>query len=496
MDWNEFFTAPGAHDYVMALGASFLIILSIVISNLMVRLFKIPVEFTRKFVHVLAGVLASLAPVYFYSPILLLIIAGFFLIFNFWAIKRNLFPGLHGNRHSYGIVYFPLTYLILIFLFWNIDRRFILLGISLFAIPDALAAIVGETWRKNSFFTLINDKKSLPGTIMMLVSSFTLTLIVLKYFFKIDQNLVLIAFEVSLFVSIVETLSAKGSDNLFVPLSGAVLSYLLLGFEGNQLRQFLTGELLALITAVLSFYLRFLSLSGSAMLFVLASLIFGLGGWMWSVPILTFFILSSLLSKMGKQTKQKFKDTFEKSGVRDYAQVLANGGIGGILILFSALFPNNYWYKFYLLSIMISTADTWSTELGVLSKSKPRLITTFKSVEPGISGAISLVGTLGGLLGSSLILFTGLFFVQFNLNIILWLMVFSVIGNFLDSLMGATIQGQYQCQVCNKFTEKKNHCNQPTKIISGFRIVGNDSVNFFSNLFSIILFVFIRNFHL
>lgn len=128
---------------------------------------------------------------------------------------------------------------------------------------------------------------------------------------------------------------------------------------------------------------------------------------------------------------------------------------------------------------MISTADTWSTELGVLSKSKPRLITTFKSVEPGISGAISLVGTLGGLLGSSLILFTGLFFVQFNLNIILWLMVFSVIGNFLDSLMGATIQGQYQCQVCSKFTEKKCHCNQPTQIISGFRIVGNDSVNFF-----------------
>ncbi|MCD6377057.1 MAG: hypothetical protein J7L94_16140, partial [Caldisericaceae bacterium] len=109
MDWNEFFTAPGAHDYVLALGASFLIILSIVISNLMGKFFKIPAEFSRKFVHVLAGVLASFAPIYFKSPLLLLIIAGFFLIFNFWAIKRNLFPGLHGNRHSYGIVYFPLT---------------------------------------------------------------------------------------------------------------------------------------------------------------------------------------------------------------------------------------------------------------------------------------------------------------------------------------------------------------------------------------------------
>lgn len=41
---------------------------------------------------------------------------------------------------------------------------------------------------------------------------------------------------------------------------------------------------------------------------------------------------------MGKQTKQKFKDTFEKSGVRDYAQVLANGGIGGMLILLMPYF--------------------------------------------------------------------------------------------------------------------------------------------------------------
>ncbi|RMG81245.1 MAG: DUF92 domain-containing protein [Bacteroidetes bacterium] len=268
----------------------------------------------------------------------------------------------------------------------------------------------------------------------------------------------------------------------------------MLGFKGDQIYQFLLGEGLAIVTAILSYHFRFLSLSGSIMVFVLASLIFGLGAWMWSVPILAFFVLSSLLSKTGKQVKQRFKDTFEKSGVRDHAQVLANGGIGGVLIILNASYPNFFWFKLYLLSLMISTADTWSTELGVLSNSKPRLITNFKRVEPGVSGAISLMGTLGGFLGSSIILWSGLFFIHLNLNTIFWLLGFSVIGNFLDSLMGATVQGQYQCMICEKYTEKKIHCSQPTKIISGFRLIGNDTVNLFSNLFSLILFVAIQNF--
>lgn len=255
--------------------------------------------------------------------------------------------------------------------------------------------------------------------------------------------------------------------------------------------QFLSGTVLALLIVFLSYKVKFLNFSGSVATFILAVLIFGFGGWEWSTPILVFFILSSLLSKAGKTRKEKFKNTFEKSGVRDYAQVIANGGLAGLFIFLFILNPRDLYYQLYLVSLAAANADTWATEIGVLFKTTPRMITTLKKVEPGVSGAISFYGTSASLFASLIIALSGALF-SFNLKNILLITLSGFLGSIVDSYLGASIQGQYQCTQCASYTEKKTHCQMRTKKIKGFHWLNNDLVNIFSALFAILFFILAR----
>jgi uncharacterized protein (TIGR00297 family) len=221
---------------------------------------------------------------------------------------------------------------------------------------------------------------------------------------------------------------------------------------------------------------------------------FGFGGWAWGLVLVAFFTLSTVLSRYRRRDKRAVSDKFQKGGQRDLAQVLANGGLAAVLAVLFYLRPGPALLAAFLGAMATVNADTWGTELGILSPVPPRLITTARRVPPGTSGGVSLLGTTASTMGA---LFIGLLaFVLLSVESLSqggsalplsWIIpstaVSGLVGSLFDSLLGATVQGIYYCARCEEETEKPQHgCGFRTTHLRGLRWLDNDAVNFISSL--------------
>lgn len=256
----------------------------------------------------------------------------------------------------------------------------------------------------------------------------------------------------------------------------------------------LLGFLLAFLVAYLGWRAHALSISGAWAAVITGGLIFGLGGIPWAALLLAFFISSSLLSKAFSRRKALVNEKFSKGSRRDWEQVLANGGFGVVLVLAYTFMPGRDWIWVAFVGTMAAVnADTWSTEVGVLSPVQPRLITTGKAVESGTSGGITLLGSLAALLGSLLVAAVAVIF--FPASNAPWLILAGSLGGLAgslgDSLLGATLQGIYTCPTCKKETERHplHSCGTRTVHLRGWRWVNNGVVNFSCSLIGAVVAV-------
>jgi len=252
--------------------------------------------------------------------------------------------------------------------------------------------------------------------------------------------------------------------------------------------QLIFGFILSAVVSLLAFYAKALSKSGTIAAFISGGIVFGLGGWQWALLLLAFFLSSSLLSKLLSPSKTKASEKFSKGSRRDWEQVLANGGVGVLLVILAYLNPEQLWvFVAFAGSIAAVNADTWGTELGVLSSKPPRLITNGKEVEPGTSGAVSVVGSLASLAGAmviavlaALILYSSSGMTPASiLGLVVVITFGGYLGSLIDSLLGATIQVAYFCPRCQKETEQHpvHYCGVETTWVRGWRRITNDQVN-------------------
>jgi uncharacterized protein (TIGR00297 family) len=226
---------------------------------------------------------------------------------------------------------------------------------------------------------------------------------------------------------------------------------------------------------------RALSASGALAAVVVGTIITA-AGWRWSILLIAFFLSASILSRLEEDRKEESLGEVEKGRERDAWQVLANGGVFAMIAIASLIHPSNAWLPIAAGSISASTADTWATEIGTLSKRPPKSITSRLVVPPGTSGGVTWLGTVAALAGAATIALCAMI-LGWGSKVALAALVGGLSGAIVDSIAGATIQRQQWCDRCNKSTERTVHrCGTTTRPAGGVRWINNDAVNAISSV--------------
>ncbi len=451
-------------------------------------------EDSRQLVHVIVGVFIFLCRFIFQEPFYPLITGLLFIGVNLVTLHMGRFKSMHSTgRVSYGTVYFPLAFVILVTLFWHRDPVALQVAILLLAFADPLAAWVGRRYGHKSF-TLWRDPKMVEGTAAMFLGSGILAFVGLAFLIPLSggpglpwPQLLLAVVLTAALATIAEAQSSRGSDNVTVPLSSALFVFLFRPLPPEELIPFILWTAGSACLLGLAARLKALALSGALTAWGMGVLIFlsgctgptGLsGGWRWVIPIVAFFVLSSLLTRFNRSMVTA-RNQGRGAGHRDLVQVFANGGLPLLVAAAYGIWRQELLYLVFLAALAAATADTWGTEIGGWSSRRPRNIATWRPVARGDSGGVTLIGTIGTLAGAAFMATVGLWLQPQLMSGVDWLVI-SIIG-FLaatfDSILGASVQARYFIPATGKITEARPSEGLAAVVHSGWPWLDNNMVN-------------------
>jgi len=256
-------------------------------------------------------------------------------------------------------------------------------------------------------------------------------------------------------------------------------------------------QLAALVgLALLSLRARFFDMSGVAAGFAVAGGILFLGGWSAFLPLVAFVIVSSQLTKYKYDYKRRLGVDGGREALRSWRNVAANGSWVSMVcvaewLTIRAHLEGPFFVAAFLGGLATAAGDTLATEIGLLSRVQPRLITDLaRRVPPGTSGGVTPLGTVSIALGSGMVAAVAMLaravfpepgeflYTLTAEQIALYALFGGFIGSIADSVIGALAQGEYRCVACGAVTERSTHCERPAVLIKGSGKLGNDLVNF------------------
>lgn len=459
-----------------------LVLLTTVLCEVAAKRGWLPYWISRKVLHIVAVGACAVATTTIELDLLRPIVAVAEVVLIGLVASGSLMKDETG-RPAWGIVWFPLAFLILISS--GPSTEIVAFSMWTLAICDPAATIAGKLINKDTY-QLTGDQKSLPGNVAFFVSFILLYMLLGPAIETI--NLVAIC-SLGIILAAAEAVGSKGLDNLTVPLFTAFLLNALVETSINPIALLLFITF-ATVFGMLPRIRRSLTGGGIITAALLALVVMvGSRGVEWLLPLILFFGSSVIIGKLfpgkidGGDDKQKQP--------RNATQVLANGGVYGILIL-SWTYPIGPIREIctppispflLLVAAAIATADTWSSEVGQHYRAKTYNLLTWQVVPAGLSGGISLPGTVAGLAGAAFIALTCFWLEPYpSWEWMLSVTLFGFAGMLIDSLLGALFQAKYQDVDTGKLSDVPTEASTLAK---GYRWMTNDLVNFLAILIGV-----------
>jgi len=442
-------------------------------------------QITRKLVHIFIGFEWVILYIFHGATIHFLVVCLGFLALLLFGYKSRILNMISSDGdNAPGTVYYAvsMSVMALISIF---EPRFLLsFGVAVFvtSLGDGFAGLAGQLINKHN--KVIYKGKTLLGVVVNFAFSGLSSAVFLLIFDEMGMT-PLYCILVGLLSCGVELISERGLDNLTLPLSVSCFVYLLCSYPA-----FLDYVVPIIITPfVVAFVTKRRALTGSGIIAALVldfSVSVSLGNFGFLL-LLTFLVLGIFTDKLKKRSA---RNSEEKGACRDAQQVLANGLLPALSSLAYLATANMLFVFIYVATLAEALGDTAASSLGSHSNNTYDLF-RLRRCERGLSGGVSVLGSISAVVFSAIIPFIALGFGMISTRELLFAVLIAFAGVFFDSLLGSLIQAKYRCSVCGKITERRVHCNAPTDLSSGCRIVTNEIVNAVSVLFvSIISAIF------
>jgi uncharacterized protein (TIGR00297 family) len=423
-------------------------------------------ETTRKIVHMsMVGFALLLRWLTWWQAIAM---AGAALAFNLFLLPRiapSLYRPRDRERKAHGIVFYPLAVLMLIVLF---PSRTDIVGAAwgILAIGDGVAtlagrAIGGPRWPWNA-------DKTIAGSIAFAIGGALAGCALAWWCRPAAAALVPMEFAwlvppvAAIVAALVETLPVKLDDNLSVAASAGTALWLgslvcaryqgpfgmvqVDGFQSFSEISFPAAVLEAAIGANLAvaaagYAARTVSISGAICGALIGIVIFVSLGWQGWTLLLVTFLAASIATRTGRARKQQLGIAEDRGGRRGAGNAIANTGVAAIAAMLAGLDVHPGAARLaFVAALVAGGSDTIASEIGKAYGRRTWSVTSLGRVPPGTSGAMSVEGTVAGVLGA---LGLGAVAVVLSLlapGMLVLVVVSATIGSLVESWLGATLE--------------------------------------------------------